>query len=427
MVLAGAYLFPKYDARIVIFGFFLFIDISCWSVFKNYLSKKSKWSRYLLSIAYWLPFLLFILLLAGSLVLQLPDWPPFFRIYLPGALVIAFQWKFLLLIFLILGELVALPVNIFRHRNKKKDNHITDRFRIPGFITAGLLAGTFTGLLIFSGFFFWVYDFKVRTLEIKVKNLPADLDGFRMVQLSDIHLGSWISHKPFLRAVEMVNAQHPDVILFTGDLVNFATREAYPFENDLRKLKAPLGIFAILGNHDYGDYLHWDTQAAHDQNNKDLESFYQKLGWKLLKNEHSIVYKGEDSLAILGVENWSANKMWGQKGDLKKADSGIDLVQTKILLSHDPTHWDKEVLPMYPDILLTLSGHTHAMQMGWEIGDWRWSPAKFIFPRWAGLYTMENIDGIQFLNVNRGLGHLGFPGRIGIRPEITVIILKQGS
>jgi uncharacterized protein len=340
-------------------------------------------------------------------------------------MVVLFLWKFLLILFLLLGEIFALPANAWRIFNagKRMRKQSWTRFRI--FISMGLLAGTFTALLIFSGFFFWVYNFKVHTIEIKVKDLPNDLDGLRIVQLSDIHLGSWLSHKPFQRAMEMVNAQHPDLILFTGDLVNFVTSEAYPFEEDLHKLKAPLGIFAILGNHDYGDYVKWDTPEEHKKNNKDLESFYNKLGWKLMNNTHSVIYKGMDSLVILGVENWSANKMWGRRGDLKKAISGVEQVKTKILMSHDPTHWDKEVLPLYPGILLTLSGHTHAMQMGYEIGDYRWSPSVWLFPRWGGLYEVQSKGNIQYLNVNRGLGHLGFPGRVGIRPEITLIILTK--
>jgi len=341
-------------------------------------------------------------------------------------MVVLFLWKFLLILFLLLGELSALPVNAWRIFNagKRKRKQAWTRFHI--FISMGLLTGSITALLIFSGFFFWVYDFKVHTIEIKVKDLPDDLDCLRIVQLSDIHLGSWLSEKPFLRAVDLVNAQRPDVILFTGDMVNFVTPEAYPFESALRKMKAPLGEFAILGNHDYGDYVQWKTKAEHDQNNADLEKFYMKLGWKLLKNDHSLIYKGNDSLVILGVENWSANKMWGRKGDLKKAIAGAEKVKTKILMSHDPTHWDKEVLPDYPGILLTLSGHTHAMQLGWEIGKCRWSPSVWLFPRWGGLYEVKRQGIEQYLNVNRGLGHLGFPGRVGIRPEITLIILKKG-
>jgi uncharacterized protein len=426
LIFLGGQMFPKYAGRMIGFGLFLFVDIVCWNIFRKYSASLKPLLNKTLDTFYWMPLSLFILFLTVSLFFPIQNWNAFFRIYLPGILVVTFIWKLILILFLLIGECIALLVNIgriiFQIGNRK-----AAYFRFRLFIKLGLISGSISAVLLFSGFFFWVYDFKVHTIEIKVKDLPGDLDGFRIVQLSDIHLGSWLSDKPLLRAIGMVNALHPDVICFTGDLVNFATAEAYPFENALHLIKAPLGEFAILGNHDYGDYVKWKTQAEHDQNNADLELFYQKLGWKLLRNSHSLIYKGKDSIALLGVENWSANKMWGKKGDLKKAYDGMKSVKTKILLSHDPTHWDKEVLPFYPDILLTLSGHTHAMQMGWEIGKYRWSPAKWMFPRWGGDYSVENKGNTQYLNVNRGLGHLGFPGRIGIRPEITLIILRKAA
>jgi uncharacterized protein len=427
LIFLGGQMFPKYAGRMYGFGLFLFVDIACWNVFRKYSAAKSIILKRILNSAYWLPISLFILFLVFSTFRPVQTWAPFFRIYLPGILVLTFLWKFLLIIFLLFGELSALPINIRRMIKARKSNEKASPLRLPIFITSGLIMGSVSAIMLFSGFFFWVYDFKVHTIEIRVKDLPVGLDGLRIVQLSDIHLGSWLSDKPLLRAIDKVNEQRPDIIVFTGDLVNFVTSEAYPFENALTRLKAPLGEYAILGNHDYGDYVKWKTKDEHDQNNGDLELFYKKLGWKLLKNANSIVHKGNDSLVILGVENWSSNKMWGRRGDLKKAVSGAEKVKTKILLSHDPTHWDKEVLPLYPDILLTLSGHTHAMQMGWEIGNCRWSPAKWIFPRWGGIYSEQKSGEKQYLNVNRGLGHLGFPGRVGIRPEITVIILKSDN
>jgi uncharacterized protein len=426
LIILGGHMFPKYAGRMIGFGLFLFVDIVCWNIFRKYSYGNKLLLKRTLNILYWVPLSLFVLILAAGLVFPIQNWNAFFRIYLPGILVVTFIWKLILILFLLIGEIIALLVNLGKRVFRIGKNKIAYlRFRL--FISLGLISGGISAVLLFSGFFFWVYDFKVHAIEINVKNLPDDLDGFRIVQLSDIHLGSWLSDKPLLRAIDKVNALNPNVICFTGDLVNFTTAEAYPFEDALQKLKAPSGEFAILGNHDYGDYVKWDTQAEHDKNNADLELFYQKLGWKLLKNDHALIHKGKDSLALLGVENWSANKIWGKKGDLKKAYAGVKSVQIKILLSHDPTHWDKEVLPSYPDILLTLSGHTHAMQMGWELGRYRWSPAKWIFPRWGGEYAVQGEGNTQYLNVNRGLGHLGFPGRIGIRPEITLIILRKAT
>jgi predicted MPP superfamily phosphohydrolase len=281
-------------------------------------------------------------------------------------------------------------------------------------------------LLIFLGFRFWVYDFCIHRVEISDKKIPESFDGLKIVQLSDIHLGSWMSSQTLQRAFDKVNAERPDIIVFTGDLVNYVTGEAYPFRENMLSLTAPFGKYAILGNHDYGDYIHWKSQAEHDLNNLALEQFYHETGWQLLNNKHHNLINKTDTIVLAGVENWSQKKLWGQRGNLAKALAGSSNKSVKLLLSHDPTHWDGEVICNYPEILLTLSGHTHAMQIGFESEKFRWSPSSWIFSRWAGLYEHQtSVDDHQFLYVNRGLGHLGFPGRVGIRPEITVITLKK--
>ena len=215
---------------------------------------------------------------------------------------------------------------------------------------------------------------------------------------------------------------HPDLILFTGDLVNNDSREILPFIEDFKRLKATNGVYSVLGNHDYGDYKQWDSVASKEENMQLLYKYQKEMGFQLLNNENVIIRKGEDKFGIYGVENWG-NKPFPQRGDLDKALEGNQDMEFKILLSHDPTHWNKKVIEHPEHFDLTLSGHTHGMQFGVEIPGFKWSPIKYIYPQWAGLYEKKK----QYLYVNRGFGFLGFPGRVGIWPEITVIELSRNS
>jgi hypothetical protein len=283
-------------------------------------------------------------------------------------------------------------------------------------------------LIYFSGMFFWVTDYKLITVELQVRNLPAAFDGYKVIQISDLHLGSFLTKKPLEKILKIVNDQNPDVILFTGDMVNFTTDEVYPFEDVIRKFSAKDGIYSILGNHDYGEYTQWDTQEDKDMNDKELFEFYDRIGWKLLRNQNAVISRDSASIAIIGVENWSKSKRFGKKGDLKKAISGTESSPFKILMSHDPSHWDGEVNTLYPQIDLTLSGHTHAFQLAFERGLVKWSPASLLFDQWGGLYDKVHANGKkQYLYVNRGAGTLGYPGRIFTRPEITLIVLRKAD
>ncbi len=426
LVLIGGKELPKYAGRLIGFGALLFTDSLYWLAFTRYVRGRGKAAATILKVSYWIPPATLLLFLSATACQPMQHWPPFFRVYFPGILIPLYSWKFLLLAFMLVGELVVLPLNLWKLFASLGTKSRITWVRIRLFISAGLIAGTLLALVLFSGFFFWVYDFRVITVEIGVKELPESFEGLRIVQLSDLHLGSWISAKPLKRALDLVNDQHPDLVVFTGDLVNYTTPEAYPFEEQLRQIHAPLGVFSILGNHDYGDYVNWNKPEAKAENDRFLRTFYSKIGWSLLRNENAILHKGADSIALLGVENWSLNKIWGRRGNMAEAETGTGSMKVKILLSHDPTHWRAEILKKYPDISLTLSGHTHAMQMGWETSRFRWSPSEWVFPEWAGLYSSQDAVGNdQYLYVNRGLGHLGFPGRVGIRPEITLFILHR--
>jgi len=284
-----------------------------------------------------------------------------------------------------------------------------------------LLAG---GLALF-GFEYGIsnrYRYRIRRVRLKPANLPPAFQGLKIVQLSDIHSGSFDNKEAVLHGVQLAMQEQPDLILFTGDLVNNKATEIEPYKEIFSQLKAPLGVFSILGNHDYGDYVPWPSAAEKEANLEALKQHQAAMGWRMLNNEHVLLQKDGQEIALLGVENWSAKLHFPRHGDLKKAYDGLqerkDLF--KILMSHDPSHWDAQVRPLFPDIDLTLSGHTHGMQFGVEIPGFKWSPVQYVYKKWAGLYE----EGRQRLYVNRGFGFLGYPGRLGILPEITVIELS---
>jgi predicted MPP superfamily phosphohydrolase len=214
--------------------------------------------------------------------------------------------------------------------------------------------------------------------------------------------------------------QKADIIFFTGDLVNNEATETEPFIEILSRVKAPMGVFSTLGNHDYGDYKTWESPEAKVKNLQDLKDIHAQLGWKLMMNEHVALKKGDDEIALIGIENWGGNLNFPKYGDMKKAHAGTEKYPVKLLLSHDPSHWEMQVRKDYKDVDITFSGHTHGFQFGIEIPGWiKWSPSQFVYKQWAGLYQ----QGDQKLYVNRGFGFLGYPGRVGIMPEITVLEL----
>jgi predicted MPP superfamily phosphohydrolase len=267
-----------------------------------------------------------------------------------------------------------------------------------------------------------VYDYKLKRKTIYLPNLPKSFDGIRIGQISDVHSGSFYDKIAVQGGVDMLNAEKCDVIFFTGDLVNDRTSEMKDYTNIFDKVKAPLGVYSILGNHDYGDYVQWPSVAAKQKNMEDLYEVHKNLGWDLLRNENRSLKLGGEEIAIIGVENWGSSLRFPRKGDIEKAKIGTEEAPVKLLLSHDPSHWRAQILPNHKDIDMMFSGHTHGMQFGIEFGDFKWSPAQYVYPEWSGLYENK----LQKLYVNVGYGFLGYPGRIGILPEITVFELKRG-
>ncbi|MGO4918015.1 metallophosphoesterase [Maribacter spongiicola] len=284
----------------------------------------------------------------------------------------------------------------------------------------GLFSGFLPFFIILYAIFSAVYRFKVHHINLKLETLPQQFNGVRIVHISDLHLGSFNYKYHILeRAIKKINDLHPDLIFFTGDLVNNFSWELRGWDTVLKKLKAKDGKFAVLGNHDYGDYSQWASPKEKQANFNEIQQFYKKTDFTLLRNEAKFIEKTNTSLSIIGVENWG-NPEFKKYGDLEKALENVEVSNFKILLSHDPTHWSEEVAH-HTNIALTLSGHTHGMQAGINFRTKKWSPIKYKYKHWAGLYKENN----QYLYVTRGLGWMGFPGRLGMRPEITLIELYQ--
>lgn len=426
IIVAGYYLtsavFPKNLSRYPFFILLLLTDLYLWSVVKRKIFTYNNILKSALAVLYWLPLMLLMAVTVVSYWHPSNEWHSAVRIYSNGLIFIFYVAKIVPAIFLLTADLIRFSVHIARNtKSRSKDRNSAGKISRSRFIeqislaTGGLMIAT-----MFAGMLKWVHDFKIKHIKIPIRQLPFAFQGYRIAQISDMHLGSWSSIDQLEQAIELIQYEAPDMIVFTGDLVNYSTEEAFKFKETLRKLSANDGVFAILGNHDYGDYKNWPTTEDKKQNMRDLYSFYNDIGWKLLRNDHKIITREGDSLAVIGVENWSSHKRFPKKGNLEKATKGLGQVPVRILLSHDPSHWDV-VEKQNPEIQLTLSGHTHGFQFGIDIPGIKWSPAQYMYKRWAGLYSTE--DQSRYLYVNRGLGSIGYPGRIGILPEITMIEL----
>ena len=299
---------------------------------------------------------------------------------------------------------------------KVKNGMTRSEFMSKASLIAVAVPLTTFGIGIASG----AHNYRLRRKTVYLKNLPAAFDGISIGQLSDIHSGSFFSRQGVKKGLDLLLDEKPDVIFFTGDLVNDETSEVSKYKDLFSKITAPLGVFSTLGNHDYGDYKNWPNIRDKKKNLADLVRVHKEMGWDILMNENRTLKVDGEEIAIIGVENWGAGR-FSKYGDLEKAYSGIEGKPVKLLLSHDPSHWDAQIRPQFSDIDITFAGHTHGFQFGVEIGDFRWSPSKYIYKQWADLHQEEN----QYLYVNRGFGFIGYPGRIGIMPEVTIIELKK--
>jgi predicted MPP superfamily phosphohydrolase len=375
-----------------------------------------------IKISYWiftLATLIFMFFVVSYFKTSTPP-PKFARVYLFGIILMILLCKLLGSTFIIIHDFQSLLI-FLKRKLTSKDKQTYSKGRRSFLKKSALVASIIPFGTLMFGVLKSAFDFKVRNQKLIIPHLPSSFKGLKIVQISDIHSGSFMSLDPLEKAIQLINEQKPDIIFFTGDLVNEVTEEVIPFIETLKKITAPLGVFSILGNHDYGDYFYQKDDLEGKQHNyKLMKAVHKNIGWKLLLNEHHIIKKNNERLAIVGVENWGSQARFQKYGDINKAKNGCLDSDVKLLLSHDPSHWDADVLPNHPDIGVTFSGHTHGMQFGIEIPGFKWSPSQYLYKNWAGLYK----KGIQQIYVNRGLGFIGYPGRVGILPEITVFELS---
>lgn len=361
-----------------------------------------------------------------ALVYPPPEWNNFFRFISSVLLILAVSkvFSFVVLSLEDLSRAVRWVIFKFKAQPEISTEEVSSQISRLKFLS--YIGVTLTAIPAFSFLYGMVrgaYKYRIHKVKVHSPNLPEAFEGFKIVQISDMHSGSFMSTEPLLKAFNIVMDQKPDAIFFTGDLVNNETKETEIHLESYKVLKAPYGVYSTLGNHDYGDYKQWDTPEDKQQNFEALKNVHAQSGWRLLMNEHVAIEKDGEKIAVLGIENWGGRGWFPKYGKLEDAYAGAESYPYKILLSHDPSHWEMQVSQedQYRDIDLTLSGHTHGMQFGIEIPGLKWSPAKYLYKHWGGLYKQDN----QYLYVNRGLGFLGYPGRLGIWPEITVIELSR--
>lgn len=331
--------------------------------------------------------------------------------------------KILITFFMALEDILRLLIgtrNYFANYDKEA-SFLPERRRFVSQVALGIAAIPFLSLIY--GMTIGKYNFKVLKQTLFFPDLPDEFDGFKITQISDIHSGSFDNPDKINYAIDLINEQSSDLILFTGDIVNTHATEMHPWIDTFNKIqKHEYGKYSVLGNHDYGEYVDWPSEVAKEENFNAIKNLYGQIGFNLLLNEHVKIKKGNDEIALVGVENWGVK--FKKAGDLNKASENLSKENFKILMSHDPSHWEMEVKNHPKHFHLTLSGHTHGMQFGIEIpGFFKWSPVEYVYKQWAGLY--ENVG--RYIYVNRGLGFHAYPGRVGIMPEITVIELKKGK
>lgn len=344
-----------------------------------------------------------------------------YSIFINSFLIALFLAKFIWLFFILTDDLIRLV----RFTSDQFVKPVTAKniSRSEFIVTAGFLAASsLFGSLIY-GIASGAHNYTVKKRKLPIKGLPKPFIGLRLVQISDIHSGSFWSKSSVQEGINMINDLKPDLFFFTGDLVNNSADEFDGFKEMFSGINARLGSYSVLGNHDYGDYVRWPNKdgVTKSDNLMRLKKHHQDLGWNLLVNDHDVINIDGEELAILGVENWSAHRRFPKYGDLGKAIKGVENVKNKLLLSHDPSHWRAEILNQIPSIKATFSGHTHGMQFGIDSKYYKWSPVKYQYPEWVDMYTEND----QYLYVNRGFGYLGYPGRFGFLPEITLFELES--
>lgn len=412
---------------LLILLFFVFlIDLVIYAGIRRIfdLSKKPKTQK-IVSIGFWLFTIFFGLFAIIFIILEKNSSKPDYIIYrgyfaLTGAFLLIYLPKLILVIFIFLEFILRYLILFLSKTFKISAGGFIGKLLSMKFLTkTGLGISIFLFFIVLHGITIGRTDYKAERISIHFKNLPESFDGVRIAQISDMHLGSFSDPKDVKKGIDLLMEEKPDIIVFTGDMVNNQSEEVLIMLPELKRMHARMGMFSIMGNHDVGDYRRWKTIGEKTADFELLKKTEKEAGFKLLLNENIIVKKNNDSIAIIGVNNWG-KPPFRKYGNLKKAMKGVENVSFKLLLTHDPSHWDAEVAGRN-NADLTLSGHTHAMQFGINCCGIFWCPLMWMYPHWAGLYN----EGYQYLYVNRGFGYIGFPGRIGMTPEITIIELKK--
>lgn len=398
----------------------LAIDLYAFQAFRVVAQNWSTTARNILAGVYWgIPVLAILLIMVG-LYTNFPATNKTTFTVLRTLVFIVYMSKFLILPFLLIDDVRRL--GSFAANRWLNVNTTFNAHRSRFLSQFGLLLGSVPFVTLTYGMIRNPYRYKLFSKKVKIDDLPAELEGLRIVQISDIHSGSFTFKDPVRNAIDMINAAKPDLVFFTGDLVNERADEMDNFMDVFDKIRAKHGVYSVLGNHDYGDYYEWETPAAKQENLAKLKHIHGQLGWNLLLNENRVVNINGQEVAVIGVENYSTHPRFPKFGDLPRAHQGTENARLKLLLSHDPSHWQDQVTSIFHDIAITFSGHTHGFQFGVEIpGFLKWSPVQYVYKQWAGLYQ----QGKQYLYVNRGLGFLGYPGRVGILPEVTLLELTK--
>ncbi len=401
----------------------LLLDLYVYQALRTVSSQSSEKTRMAVQVTYWVVSGLTLLALLSFPYIQALQTSKVFRNYVFAILVGLFFAKLLGSVFFLADDLrraglwslsKILPESGARYMG---EGNFIPRSTFMSWLGLGI-GGSLFGTLLYG--FGNKYNYQVKHIKLSFANLPQAFKGLKIVHISDIHSGSFQNKEAVNKGVDLILKQDADLILFTGDLVNDRADEMTEYMDVFNRVKAPLGVFSSLGNHDYGDYVSWPSQQEKLANLERLKQVHARLGWRLLMNEHVLLDKNSEQIALLGIENWGAKGRFPKYGKMNEAYPGTEKIPFKILLSHDPSHWDAEVKIKYPDVDLMLAGHTHGMQFGLENPYFKWSPVQWMYKQWAGLYE----DGNQKLYVNRGYGFIGYPGRVGILPEITVIELS---
>jgi hypothetical protein len=424
--------------------FTLLIDLYSWQAIKALVRDKSQITRKFFVYIYWAVPMVVVVYFVAGIIFPGQNTNKVLKIYFNGIYLSIYAAKFIICLFLVFDDLkrllkicylkISSPIkkiiletsqgDTLEHMHEEQVKEKEKITRSQFLAKTGLLVGAIPFVLLTRGIVKGAYDYRIRRVQLYLPNLPSGFEGVKLLQISDIHSGSFTNRDAVYRGIQMIKDENPDLVFFTGDIVNSKTDELYDWQNIFAEIKAPMGVFSVYGNHDYGDYVStWKSDEEKAQNLADLAKAHKDMGWNLLRNEHITLTKNNQRIGIIGVENWGDRGRFQKYGSIEKATKNMPDVPVKFLLSHDPTHFDTIVSKKHKDIDVTFSGHTHGFQFGIEIGGIKWSPSQYIYKHWAGLYQEDK----QQLYVNRGFGFLGYPGRVGILPEITVFTLTKNS